>query len=114
MYTFAFPARDAVMTSCLIALLSVMAASAPAAAQAITAESLAGSTIVATVHYDMRWRRGEEQLSGPGSVTYQLNIGANGAYNGSVTRVNARESATSTQQFSGTLGQSREAKGTIG
>ena len=103
-------AFDRAKTLCSL-LLCCMAT--PAAGQAITAESLQGSTIVATVNYDVRWRRGGEELSGPGSVTYRLTIGANGAYTGSVTRVQSRGSSTSTQQFSGTLGQPREARGGI-
>jgi len=111
MNMFASRTKPIAKTRWLIFGLSVMAAPAPAAAQTMTAESLAGSTIVATVNYDVRWRRGEEQLSGPGSVTYQLNIGANGPYTGSVTRSNARAGATSTEQFSGTLGRGREVGG---
>jgi len=89
---------------------------APAAAQAITPELLQGATIVATVHYEIQWRRGGQEFSGPGSVTYQLNIGAGGSYTGTVTRrgQTPRGPVTSTQSFSGTLGRAREARGAMG
>jgi hypothetical protein len=90
-----------------------MAATAPASGQAITPESLQGSTIVATVNYEVQWRRGGEDLAGPGSVTYRLNFAAGGTYTGSVTRTgqSRRGPTSATQQFSGTLGRAREAKG---
>ena len=93
--------------------LALCCRAVPAVGQAISVETLQGSTIVATVNYDVRWRRGGEELSGPGSVTYRLTIGASGAYTGSVTRTQARGASSSTEQFSGTVGQAREAGGAI-
>jgi len=88
-----------------------MAGANPASGQAINAEALQGATIVATVNYETHGRFGGQEYTGPTSVTYQLVIGAGGAYTGSVTRSGHR--ATATQQFSGTLGRAREAKGSI-
>jgi hypothetical protein len=96
---------SATTAACCLGFCCVLAT--PAFSQTITAESLQGTTIVATVNYDVRWRRGGGELSGLGSVTYRLNIGANGAYTGSVTRTQARGSSSSTQQFSGTLGRAQ-------
>jgi hypothetical protein len=85
-----------------------MAAAAPASGQSITAESLQGSTIVATVNYELQRRRGGEDVAGSASVTYRLNIGAGGSFTGSVTRTSGAN--TSTQQFSGTLGRAYAAR----
>jgi hypothetical protein len=93
-----------------------LVAGAPSASgQAITPESLQGSTIVATVNYETHWRRGGEDFTNPTSVTYRLVISSGGAYTGSVTRTlqPQRGPITQTQQFSGTLGRARETKGGI-
>ena len=107
------PRRSLVVAILFGALYGLLFPPAPAAAQAITPESLAGSTIVATVNYDIRWRRNGADGSGPGSVTYRLQIGANGSYSGSVTRARLMGSGETTEPFSGTLAQPREAKGAI-
>jgi hypothetical protein len=101
-------------TGFCLCLFSI-ASAAPASGQAITAESLQGSTIVATVNYEIQRRRGGEEFSGPGGVTYRLNIAAGGTYSGSVTRTTQtrRGPITATQQFSGTLGRAREAGGAM-
>src|SRR5262245_17399542 len=80
-----------------------MATAMPAAAQAITPESLQGSTVVATVNSDVRSRTGGQEITGPGSVTYRLTFAAGGAYTGSVTRTgqSPRGATTASQQFSG-------------
>jgi hypothetical protein len=78
-------------------------AAAPALGQAVTPESLQGSTIVATVNYEMQRRRDGQDVPGSASVTYRLNIGAGGAFTGSLTRTSGAN--TSTRQFSGTLGR---------
>jgi hypothetical protein len=104
------PTFDRTAGACCLGFCLV-ASAAPASGQAITPELLQGSTIVATVNYETHGRFGGQENTGPTSVTYQLVIGAGGAYTGSVTRSGYR--ATATQQFSGTLGRAREAKGSI-
>jgi hypothetical protein len=88
---------DKAATPCWVGLLC-MAGAAPASGQAITPESLQGSTIVATVNYDLQRRRGGQDVPGSASVTYRLNIGAGGAFTGGVTRTSGAN--TSTRQFS--------------
>ena len=104
-------AFDNAATACCVGFCC-LAAAVPASGQAITPESLQGSTIVATVNYDLQWRRGGQDSSGPASVTYRLNIGAGGTYTGSVTRTNqtGRGPSSGTQQFSGTLGRAQEVR----
>jgi hypothetical protein len=99
-------ACDKAATACWVGLLC-MAGAVPASGQAITPGSPQGSTIVATVNYEMQRRRGGQDVPGSTSVTYRLNIGAGGSYTGSVTRTSQSRGGanTSAQQFSGTLGR---------
>src|SRR5262249_9768875 len=82
----------------------------------VTAETLQGSTIEATVNYDLRGTRDGEPFASPGSVTYVLTFGAGGAFTGSVSRTTTRRGGpvTSTQPMSGTLGSPHEASGRMG
>ena len=96
--------------------LGAMAATDPILGQAITPASLHGSTIVATVNYEIGWKRGEAALTSSATATYRLNIAADGTYTGSVTRTQVagrNAGANVTEQFSGTLGRTREATGAI-
>jgi hypothetical protein len=89
----------------------------PAAGQAVTAESLQGSTVEATVNYDVRGIRDGEPFASPGSVTYVLRFAAGGAFTGSVTRTATARGGnpvTSTSPMSGTLGSARSLGGRMG
>src|SRR5690242_18063382 len=85
----------------------------PAAGQAVTAESLQGATIEATVSYDVRGTRDGEPFTSPGSVTYVLRFAAGGAFTGSVRRTTTARGnpVTSTTPMSGTLGTAQELGG---
>ena len=93
-------AFDNTVSACCAGVCCV-ATTMPAAGQAITPESLQGSTVVATVNYDVRSRNDGQEITGPGSVTYRRTFGAAGAYTGSVTRTGQtpRGPTTGTQQY---------------
>jgi hypothetical protein len=91
----------------------LIAAPIPATGQGITPESLYGSTVEATVNYDLHSRRGGQEFKNPASVNFRLSIGSGGSITGSVTRTAnvPRGPITATRQISATLGRPREIKG---
>jgi hypothetical protein len=81
--------------------------------QAITAESLNGATVNASVTYDVQSRRNGQDFRTTSTFAMQYRFGPGGTVNGTVTRTAnlPRGPASTTRTFTGTLGKPREISG---
>jgi hypothetical protein len=83
-----------------------------ATAQTITSQSLQGSIVDATVHYNLKGVVRGRQFDTTGHIDLHLRIGAGGTITGSVTRTvqGFRQVLTKTRSMSATIGRPKQLK----